>query len=74
MAKKTKIIKVDKYARFHKIDKELTKDTIKAKGKCLSCLKPMFKSRNCRACLKKKRLKRKANSRGRPKSNWEEYK
>ena len=73
--KKVKIKKVDKYERFHKIDKDFKQETVRKKGICLNCLKPRFKNKGkCGACLKKDRLKRKANSRGKPKNYWEEYK
>lgn len=43
-------------------------------AKCASCHKYMFKPKaKCKPCLKKLRLQRKANSRGRPKSSWREY-
>lgn len=44
-------------------------------GKCASCQKYLFKSRlKCKICLRTQRLKRKANSRGRDKATWMEYK
>ena len=43
-------------------------------GKCTRCQKYMFKSRtSCKTCLRKSRLKRKANSRGKDRATWIEY-
>jgi uncharacterized OB-fold protein len=51
-------------------DKTKEKQKIKGelKGKCLKCGKAMFKNhKSCKACNRKKRLKAKANKRGKSK-------
>jgi len=67
--KKTKAKKGDKYKRFSKVDNvgQESKEEVRLKGRCLKCRKPMFKNhKTCKSCSRKKRLKSKANRRGKP--------
>ncbi len=65
MTKKKKL----KQERAKKRREEL--ENIPRKGKCLKCGKPMVKNHLiCKACSKKKRLKSKANRRGREKNYY----
>ena len=66
MAKKKKDLR-----RQSKEKKKREIENIVRKGKCLKCKKPMIKHHNsCKACLRKTRLERKANKRGKPKKYY----
>ena len=69
MAKKKNIRKIEAKRRQELLDK------VERKGKCLRCFKPMIKNhKSCKACNRKDRLRRKANSRGRDKKDIKEWK
>ena len=54
---------VNKKKKKKKVKKVIISSELK--GKCLKCGKPMFKNhKSCSACSRKKRLRSKANRRG----------
>ncbi len=64
MSKKKNQRKIDAQKRAEEFAR------VPRKKKCPMCQKPMVNTRKCEKCKKKKRLKSKANSRGRSKNTY----